>query len=179
MNNEVSTKQQLQKTREIAVCRTYFLHIWKWLCEIACFWHKYRGKHCALQKTREITAVCQTHFMLFKNLLKYPWTVAVAVLSPFYCALWSNWLARQTTDAQWSLFSLKSITFGLEQTKINTYFGPCFPLFNHYFYKKLYLYIHISNVYLGLGFEFWPQRIRDLAVVHGLLHFWVKWIRKI
>ena len=42
---------------------------------------------------------------------------------------------------------------------------PCFPLFNHYFYKKLSLYIHIPNIYLGLGFEFGPQRIRDLAFV--------------
>jgi hypothetical protein len=25
---------------------------------------------------------------------------------------------------------------------------PCFPLFNHYFYKKLSLYIHITNIYL-------------------------------
>ena len=39
---------------------------------------------------------------------------------------------------------------------------PCFPLFNHYFYKKQSLYIHIPNIYLGLGFEFGPQRIRDL-----------------
>ena len=32
---------------------------------------------------------------------------------------------------------------------------PCFPLFNHYFYKKLSLYIiHIPNIYLGLGVEF-------------------------
>ena len=44
---------------------------------------------------------------------------------------------------------------------------PCFPLFNHYFYKKLTLYIHIPNIYLGLGFEFefGLQRIRDLAFV--------------
>ena len=41
----------------------------------------------------------------------------------------------------------------------------CFPLFNHYFYKKLSLYIHIRNKYLGLGFEFGPQRIRNLAFV--------------
>ena len=42
---------------------------------------------------------------------------------------------------------------------------PCFPLINHYFYKKLSLYIQIPNIYLGLGFEFefGPQRIRDLA----------------
>ena len=38
---------------------------------------------------------------------------------------------------------------------------PCFSLFNHYFYKKLSLYI--PNTYLG--FEFGPQRIRDLAIV--------------
>ena len=46
---------------------------------------------------------------------------------------------------------------------------PCFPLINHYFYKKLSLYIQIPNIYLGLGFEFefefGPQRISDLAFV--------------
>ena len=42
---------------------------------------------------------------------------------------------------------------------------PCFLLFSHYFYKKLSLYIHIPNIYLGLGFEFGPKRIRDLAFV--------------
>ena len=42
---------------------------------------------------------------------------------------------------------------------------PCFPLINHYFYKKLSLYIQIPNIYLGLGFEFGPQRIWDLAIV--------------
>jgi hypothetical protein len=36
---------------------------------------------------------------------------------------------------------------------------------HHYFYKKLSLYIQISNIYLGLGFEFGPQRNRDLAIV--------------
>ena len=32
---------------------------------------------------------------------------------------------------------------------------------------KISLYIHIPNIYLGLGFEFefWPQRIRDFAFV--------------
>ena len=42
---------------------------------------------------------------------------------------------------------------------------PCFPLFNHYFYKKLSLYINIHNIYLGLRFELGPQRIRNLAFV--------------
>ena len=38
---------------------------------------------------------------------------------------------------------------------------PCFPLINNYFYKKTKpLY---PNIYLG--FEFGPQRIRDLAIV--------------
>jgi hypothetical protein len=41
-----------------------------------------------------------------------------------------------------------------------------FSLINHYFYKKLSLYIEISNIYLGLGFEFGPPRIRNLAVVY-------------
>ena len=38
-------------------------------------------------------------------------------------------------------------------------------LINHYFYKRLSLYIPIPNIYLGLGFEFGPERIRDLAIV--------------
>ena len=44
---------------------------------------------------------------------------------------------------------------------------PCFPLINHYSYKKLSLYIQIPNIYLGLGFEFefGMQRIRELAIV--------------
>ena len=84
-------------------------------------------------------------------------------------------------------FSSKSQTFGLGQTIwadtfwgiwgifgqfINTHFVtvqwvPCpfFPLINHHFYKKLSLYIRIPNIYLGLGFEFGQQRIRDLAIV--------------
>ena len=35
---------------------------------------------------------------------------------------------------------------------------PFFPKFNYYFYKKLSFSIHIPNIYLGLGFEFGPQR---------------------
>ena len=31
---------------------------------------------------------------------------------------------------------------------------PCFPLINHYFYKKLNLCIQIPNIYLRLGVEF-------------------------
>ena len=80
--------------------------------------------------------------------------------------------------------SFKSQTFGLGQTIwadklwgiwnifgqfISTHFGIVsplfpFPLFNHYFYKNQSLYIHIPNIYLGLGFEFGPQRIRNLDI---------------
>ena len=56
---------------------------------------------------------------------------------------------------------------------VETHFGtvrpcPCFPLINHYFYKKLRLYIRIPYIYLGLGFEFefGLQRIRDLSFVY-------------
>ena len=70
----------------------------------------------------------------------------------------------------WSFFQ-KSRTFGLGQTfwaetfwgiwgifgrTISTHFGTvslCFPLFNHYFYKNLSLYIQLPNIYLGLGFN--------------------------
>ena len=31
---------------------------------------------------------------------------------------------------------------------------PCFPIINHYLYKKLSFYTHIPTIYLGLGFEF-------------------------
>ena len=45
----------------------------------------------------------------------------------------------------------------------------CFPLFNHYFFKKLSLYINNPNIYLGLGFEFGPQRIH-VSVVRASTH---------
>ena len=90
----------------------------------------------------------------------------------------------RSTDFQWSLFSSKSQTFGLGQTIwADKFWGilvfladylsapilvqrvpcPCFPFINHYFYKKLSLYIQIPIIYLG--FKFGPQRIRDLAFV--------------
>jgi hypothetical protein len=80
-------------------------------------------------------------------------------------------------------FYQKSQTFGLGHTiwadkfwgilgifgqTISTHLGlpcPCFPLINHYFYKKLSLYIHIPDIYLGLGFEFGPQRNSNLSIV--------------
>ena len=37
---------------------------------------------------------------------------------------------------------------------------PCFPLINHYFYKKTKLLY--PNIYLGLGFEFGSQQISSI-----------------
>jgi hypothetical protein len=82
-------------------------------------------------------------------------------------------------------FSSKSQTLGLGQTIwadkfwgiwgifgrfIRTHFGTVSPLSifsinQPLFLKKLSLYNQIPNIYLGLGFEFGPQRIRDLAIV--------------
>ena len=42
---------------------------------------------------------------------------------------------------------------------------PCFPLINHYFYKKLSLYIQIPKNYLGMGVEFGTERISNLVIV--------------
>ena len=84
-----------------------------------------------------------------------------------------------------AFFLLKSRIFGHRQTNcvckiwgirgifgrfISTYFGTVSPLSvfsinQPFFYKKLSLYIQIPNIYLGLGFEFGQQRIRDLAIV--------------
>ena len=42
---------------------------------------------------------------------------------------------------------------------------PCVPLMNHYFYKKQRLNIQFPNIFLGLVFEFRPQKTRDLVIV--------------
>ena len=42
---------------------------------------------------------------------------------------------------------------------------PCFRLINHYFYKKLSLFIQIQKTYLGVVVEFGPERIRNLVIV--------------
>ena len=41
-----------------------------------------------------------------------------------------------------------------------------FPLFKHYFYKKLSLYIQLPNIYIWVGFDFGPQRLWDSAFVY-------------
>ena len=98
-----------------------------------------------------------------------------------------SWICAQTMDTQWSFFHWNPELLGLswQMGPINSWafevfpaklsvpisvqsvFCLCFPLSNHYFYKKLSIYIHIPNIYLGLGFEFefGPQRIKDLAFV--------------
>ena len=54
---------------------------------------------------------------------------------------------------------------------ISTHFGIVSPLSMFFInqplflQKKLSLSIQIPNIYLGLGFEFGPKRIRDLAIV--------------
>ena len=91
--------------------------------------------------------------------------------------IFCGWFSSRTTDARWSLFSLKPRSFGLGQTNWQINSGvfsaklsapilvqwvpcPCFPFFNQAF-------IYILNIYLGLGFEFefGPQRIRYSAFV--------------
>ena len=86
-----------------------------------------------------------------------------------------------------AFFSLKSKNFGLGQTIwvdkicgiggifgqfISTHFGTVSPLSmfsinQPLFLQKLSFYIHIPNIYLGLGFEFefGQLRIRDVAFV--------------
>ena len=56
--------------------------------------------------------------------------------------------------------------WGIFDQTISIHFGTVSPLsmfFIIQFYKKLSLYSHIPNIYLGLGFG--PQRIGDLAFV--------------
>ena len=56
---------------------------------------------------------------------------------------------------------------------------PSFPIFNHYFYKKLCLYIQLPNIHLGERFEFGPQRILRfslrLSVVSASTHCETIW----
>ena len=41
--------------------------------------------------------------------------------------------------------------------------SACFPLFNHYFYKKTTKHLHPHPKYLRFEFEFGYQRIRDIV----------------
>jgi hypothetical protein len=71
-------------------------------------------------------------------------------------------------------FSSKSQTFGLGQTIwVDKFWGiwgtvsplSMFSINQPLFLQKKSLYIQIPNIYLGLGFEFGLQRIRDLTIV--------------
>jgi hypothetical protein len=60
--------------------------------------------------------------------------------------------------------------FGIFGQTISTHFGTVsflsmFSIIQPLFSQKLSLYINIPNINLGLGFEFGPKRIRDLAFV--------------
>ena len=91
-------------------------------------------------------------------------------------------VGTRTTDLQWSLFSSKSPTFGLGQTVradkflgilgilgwfISTNFELWSPWSMFSINQPLFLslYIQIQNIHLGLGFEFGPQRIRNLTIL--------------
>ena len=77
-------------------------------------------------------------------------------MKPFFIETQTN-----LADKFWSIWGI------LGQT-ISTHFGTVSPLsmfsiIPPVFLQKLSLYIHIPNIYLGLGFEFGLQRIRDVA----------------
>ena len=111
------------------------------------------------------------------NIPSQYWLVTKILWIDIYANTCVSFVKSRTTDAQWSLFPSKSQTFGLGQTIWADKFGA-FGVFSAKvsapilvqwvpcpFYKKLSLYIHIPNIYLGFGFEFGLQRIRDLAFV--------------
>ena len=66
-------------------------------------------------------------------------------------------------------FFIEIPNWGIFGRFINTHFGTVSSLsmffINQPFFLQKSLYIQIPNIYLGLEFEFGPQRIRDLAIV--------------
>ena len=74
----------------------------------------------------------------------------------------AQWNFRQTIWADWVFSTNLSAPILVQWVPC-----PCFSLFNHYIH-----FISTSPIftYLGLGFEFGPQRIRDLA-------FWLSVVR--
>jgi hypothetical protein len=88
-------------------------------------------------------------------------------------------LQSRITDVQWSLFSSKFQIIGLGQNICVTNFGAfgvlsadlsapilvtwvpcqCFPIVNHYFYKKLSIYIQIPNtIFWGIVIWIWASK---------------------
>ena len=85
-----------------------------------------------------------------------------------------------TMNAQWSLFSSKSQTFGLGPTIwadilgaiwgifsqfISTHFGPVSPLSIFSINPFHYLLAFMSKSHLALVFQFGPQRLRNLVML--------------
>ena len=104
----------------------------------------------------------------------------------FNCVGYEEPKLTMVIDAQWSLFSLKSRTFGLEQTNWADKFWDIWSIFSQtistnvsmfsinqpLFLQKLSFYIQIPNIYLGLGFEFGPRiwaAKNRVSVVHGIM----------
>ena len=118
-----------------------------------------------------------------------PWELPLHIkFENHYSTRRSSWLNTRTRDAQWSLFSSKSQTFGFGQTIWADNFGEfgiflndlsapilvlwvsslsClrFPLINHYFCKKLRIYILLnpksSDWDLNLG-------LKELKISHRM-----------
>ena len=104
-----------------------------------------------------------------------------------YCFINSRTRPR-TTDIQRELFFQRSWTFGLGQKYFEARLSapilvlwvlcPCFQLFNHYFYKKLSLYIYPTFKWSGiriwatknLRFSFRVSLVRVLDHYNHLLH---------
>ena len=98
-----------------------------------------------------------------------------------------------TTDARWSLFSTISQTFWPIWQIVRINFGiflaelsapilalwvhcPCFPLINHYFYKKLSLYLYPYPKYLfRIGIWIWAAKnygfCHRVSVVRAPINF--------
>ena len=78
--------------------------------------------------------------------------------------LWA-WVDNFWADTFWGIWGI----FG---QFISTHFGTVSPFSMFFINQPLFLKktkplypCQVPNIYLGLGFEFGPQRIRDLAIV--------------
>jgi hypothetical protein len=77
-------------------------------------------------------------------------------MKPFFIEIQNFWAWADKLGRQIGVLSVEPLAPILVQSVP----CPCFSLFNHYLYKKLSLYTYPHpNYYLGLGYEFGPQRI--------------------
>ena len=147
------------------------------------------GNHCYLKNSRPVLAVATIlpMFICFLFTTCYWWKVdSMITLVEHRIQILNVWFIQTPTRTpNEAFFHWNPELFGLGRHVGQINFGafgvfsaklsapilvqwvpcPCFPLFNHHFCKKLRLFIHIPNIYLGLEFEFRPQRIWDLASV--------------